>query len=682
MQEDKTNNTFTYFLISILVLLPFALVPYFFNPLILSKSILLTIAAFGSAFTLLFSLIRRKQLSVHITPVFWPMLLFGAAVLISSLTNQQYPDKQLLGMGGTLLMLSTVVLLVPSIINGDHSRRIMQAVNWSAALLGLSSIAQVLGFGLGPVIEKISILSVPNSLAFSLAGSALVSVQLFSTIIIANVLDRKVWHKSWTNRILMLIIAIALGINLRAILPGGQAVAQGLPFGASVEIAKNSLYVTKTAFFGYGPDSYSNAYNILKPMWLNNAAYWQSSFETAFNLPLTFLVSLGAIGCGLWIWLLYRIVISAWRSQLEYDFLKYLLIGLIVWQLFSPAGPVFLGFLFILTSFLLIADTKQNKIKNFNFSFFNQQGEKHQLANRLLTGSTMLIAGLITFLLVGISRYFIAANYIYQANVAFSNQDVAGAYAKWQQATQIAPRFDFIRRSYALVNLDIAIAMSNKTDATPAEQEQIAQLVNQAIREAKAATVLDPNNYQNWLVLAQIYTQLIDSAEQASQEAFNALASAVSLNPNDPILRLNLGQLFVKLEKPNDALTFFSQAIERKPDLAQAHYLLAQTLKQGQNYQDAEKSLITVLSLVEQDSQDYATVEKELQELRDLIEQQDSQEKQQGQQTESSLPTETSLTSPIEQQLNLTQSLDASQASEIIRDGALATDSELINPEN
>lgn len=657
-----------YFLILVLGLLPFFLVPYFFNPLITSKFLLLTVASFTVFFTLIFSVLRYKQISLHITPIFWPLILFATSVLVSSLTNQQYPDKQLLGFGGILLMLSGVVLVMPSIIKGDYSTKVMSAINWSGAILGLFSIAQVFGFGIGDLIGKISILTVPNTLAFSLAGSAIVMVQILSAILIADIADRKHWQSSWLNRLLMLVIAIALGVNIRAVLPGGQATFSSLPIGASLEIAKNSLYITKTAFFGYGPDSYSNAYNILKPLWLNNASYWQSSFDFASNLPLTFVVTIGAVGCIFWLWLLYRTVVSAWRTQVASNSLKYFVVALVIWQFILPVGPVFLGLFFITLAFMATADDKATKIKNYSFAFFNQQGERHQLVDRVLITVMMLLAGLTTFALVSVGRSYIASYHVYQASAALIGQNTVQAYDSWQRAAQVAPRLDFLRRSYAMVNLEIAIALSNKTDITPAEQEQVVQLVNQALREAKAAAALDPSNYQNWLALAQIYTQLIESSEQASQEAFNAFASAVSVNPNDPSLRLSLGQLFMGLEKPNDAIVFFNQAIERKPDLVQAHYALAQALQQVKAYDEAEQALIATLALLEEGSEEHTMVKEEIEAVKEAKTKSLETTTPTEQQEQQSAPAAESNNS------GLSEVLDSSATDEMIRDQALEND--------
>ncbi len=616
MQEQRTHNAFSYFLLTTLGLLPFFLIPWFFNPLITSKFLLLTAVSFGSVFWLVFSVLRHKQISLHLTPVFWPLLVFAGAVLISSLTSQQYPDKQLLGLGGLLLMLSSLSVIAPSLLGGDRSRAAVRVLNWSGVGLGLLSIAQVFGLGLGRILESISILSVPNTLVFSLAGSAIVMVKLLSTILVANVLDRRTWQKSWLNRGLLLVIAIALGVNIRAILPGGQAAFSSLPFGASVEIARNSLYVTRTAFFGYGPDSYANAFHALKPLWLNNSTYWQSSFDGAVNLPLTFVVTIGGVGLAAWLWLCYRLVRLAWQSRIEQKALAYFVLALLIWQFFLPVGPLFFGLLFIAVAVLASADSRKHQVKSYSFSFFNQQGERHQLVDRIFTGLAVVVAGLATLMLVNLSRAFIASHHIYQANAALLQEDAVTAYESWQQAANVAPRLDFIRRNYALINLEIAIALSNKTDATAAEQEQVVQLVNQAIREARAAATLDPANHQNWLVLAQIYTQLVESSEQAAQEAFNALANAVNANPNDPLLRLSLGELFVMLDKPNDAIAFFNQAIERKPDLVSAYYALAQVLRQAGALAETEQALVAALSLLEEDSEDHRTVAAELDTVR------------------------------------------------------------------
>jgi predicted Zn-dependent protease len=250
------------------------------------------------------------------------------------------------------------------------------------------------------------------------------------------------------------------------------------------------------------------------------------------------------------------------------------------------------------------------------------------------------------------------------------------AYNSHRNAKDLAPQVDFVRRSNSLINLQIAIALSNKADVTAAEQEQVLQLINQAITEAKAATVLEPENYQNWISLAQIYIQLLGTTEQAAQEAFNALAKAATYNPNDPEIRIGLGELFLKTERAADAVVFFTQAVERKPDLFIAHYYLAKAQVANNQLQEAKTSYANSLNLLEKDSEDYKTVEGELNALNKALEDQAAE----AAKSKSDTASGSASLSPTTQSDNsaLSGLLTEQDAESAIQEGALSSDQNLV----
>jgi len=250
-----------------------------------------------------------------------------------------------------------------------------------------------------------------------------------------------------------------------------------------------------------------------------------------------------------------------------------------------------------------------------------------------------------------------------------------------------------LRRNYAMMNLEIAIAMSNKTDITALEQEQVLSLVNTAITEAKAATILEPQDYQNWLALSNIYVQLLDVTDEATQQAFDALANAVTTNPNDPIMRMTLGQFFFGLEQWADAATFFSQAVERKPNLTAAYYSLAQALIQDGQIIEAETALTQTLALLDKETnlEDYTQVEKELAEITEQADQlraqaanqqaQNSQAQleQNNEQTELPAADQTiDLESSASGQSNLGDLLNEQATADMLLQENLATDNETV----
>ncbi len=590
----------------------------------------------------------------------------------------------MVGMGGAYLSFSLLIILLPSLVNDTFAHKFKIALNIAAITLSSVSILQLLGVGPALLFNRLGAVDFPNSLAFSLAGASFIAIQFLSVVLVSNIFDQNLFKTSWVSKATVALSAIALSINIWAILPGGQASFQSLSLAASTNIARNSLTFTKNALFGYGPDSYGNAYNILKPVWVNGQSYWKFTFDSGFNLLLTIMVSLGLIAFLAYLWFLWQSA-SVLKADANGDaFVKSTVIALLIWQLLAPVNLLTLSLLAIGIGLLI----KQNQGRYNNYTF-----EVHRLADfltlgKFVKGRTYLFHGINSILLalallalLGVSRAFGAYYLLYQSNAKITQNEIATAYDYHVQAKALAPELDFVRRSSALVNLQIAIALSNKADLSPAEQDQVLQLVNQAIREARAATVLDPQNYLNWSVLAQIYMQLVNTTDQAKQEAFNALAKAATNNPNNPEIRMALGQLFQNTNRLTEAISFFDQAIERKPDLFVAHYYMAQALIANKQVAEGRNYLISSLNLLAKDSEEYRAVEKELNKLVTEIEaaantNTNTQENMApiNPVPPTDVPTSTSTATTS----SLTEVLNQGSAEAIIQEGALSTEQSLV----
>ena len=687
MKENRLNTFFNWLMIIAAALSPVFFIPYVINPLINSKLILLLLTTIIGLSIFVFSSLQKKSWEIVRTPLTLPAIGFALLVIISSLVSHQYPSKQLLGLGGAYLSFISIIIFAPTLLKAKFSQHFSLASNIAALVLSVLSILQLFGLGIAPLINRISVLALPNNLAFSLSGAAFITIQLLSVILLSNVFDQKNWKKSWFVKISTILIAIALGINIWAISPGGEAKFQSLSLAASANIAKDSLTFTKNALFGYGPDSYGNAYNILKPIWINGLSYWNFTFDSAFNLPLTIIVSVGLIAFLVYLLFIWKAVMIVKKSHDQEPFLKAFVFSTLLWQFFAPVNLVMLTLLAIAISYLIVANRDQYKTISFNvhrLSDFLNRGKLAKIRGHLFLSINILVLGALILGAYLSTKTFIAYHLLYQSNASITRNEIAKAYDYHKNAKILAPKIDMIRRSYSLINLQIAIALSNKADITPAEQEQVLQLVNQAIREAKAATVLDPGNYQNWLILAQIYIQLLNTTDQAMQEAFNSLAKAATYSPSNPEIRLALGQLFLSVNRLSEAINFFDQTIERKPDLFVAHYYLAQAFKANNQLQEAKSALISSLNLLNKDSEEYKVVEKELNVLISQLEGNAAA----AEQTKELAPTNSipndqpssapaSLV-PVLEDSNLSTLLDQQETEAVIQDGALTPDQNFV----
>lgn len=702
MIKKNKPNFYTAFALLMAFLLPVLVIPTISNPFFNTKGLLLFSLAIGTLLAYIITSFKEKKWLLNSNPLILPLVLFGGSILLSALITHQYPYDQLLGWGGFFLSFVLIIIFAPSLIKQDYSQKLVQILNVVGVIIAVNSVLQQFGFGLSQVFNYLSVYEAAHDLSFNLTGGVLLNIQLLSSLILMNLLAKN-QRQSLLQKIIIAVLVLGLGVNIYAIWPGQPTSLLLLPLPASLAIARNSLMATLTALFGYGPNSYAQAFNLLKPAWLNTSSVWQYSFESATIFPLTLVVSGGLLALISWIFFTARSVrLLSDKKEQKAPALKYFIFVAIAWQVISPLNVMMLALLAIALSFWLAANIENFKIKKFSFNNifdpFNLQ--PNNKANRY----TFTAISIVSLLAVIFLAYQIGLNYAahvaaYQATQAASKEDFNLVFAKQEQSRNLAIFSADWRRIYASSALELAVALSNKTDITPVEQEQVMGLVNLAITEAREAIKLEPNSYQNWLVLANIYLQLVDVTEDARQLAFQALSQATDANPNDPFMRIYLGQFYMGLEQWEPASNFFLQAVERKPDLEVAYYYLAQAYVKNQQILEAETALQQALLLIDKEAnlEDYTTVETQLatvseqaDQIRAQAEEQQAQAgDQQTQAGNQSLPSNVPQTGLIdlEGQLESTSSgssglsdlLDEEETANLLREGNLIPEEEVIN---
>jgi tetratricopeptide (TPR) repeat protein len=697
MSKNTKTNLYTGFALIVAFLLPILVIPTINNPFFHSKGILLFALAIGTLLAYIFNSFKEKKWLLSSNPLVLPLVLFAASILLSTLVTQQYPFDQLVGWGGFFLSFVLIVIFAPTLIKKDYSHKVVQVLNVAGLIIALNSVLQLFGVGFSQIFNRLSVYEFANDLSFSLTGGALLNIQLLSSLVLVNLLSKN-QKQGWLQKIVIAGLVLGLGVNAYAVLPGQAAQLVLMPLSASIAIARESLAVTRSALFGFGPNSYSQAFHLLKPAWLNTSEVWQYNFESATAFPLTLVVSGGLLAFLSWIFLALRSIrLLTIKKEQKAEGLKYFIIAAIIWQIISPLNTMMLTLLALALSFYLAANLDGYKIKKFSFNNlfdpFNLQPNNKANRYTFATISVLLMAGLI-FLSYQIGLHYAAHAAAYQANKAASEEDFNQVFAKQEQSRNLANRSAEWRRIYASSALELAVALSNKTDITPVEQEQVLELINVAITEARAATILQPRLYQNWLVLANIYLQLIDVTEDVGQLAFESLSQATLTNPNDPFMRINLGQFFMRLQQWEEASNFFIQAIERKPDLAVAYYNLAQAYIQNQQILEAENALQQALLLIDKETnlEDYTAVEDQLEAISEQADQLRAQAE--AQQAQGGVTSPETLDSPLEPDLidqglesepleengsGLSELLNEEETSSLLREGSLITEEEAID---
>ncbi len=667
--KQKSNNSSAltnaagWFLLTLIILLPIIAVPLTLNLFGHSKIFLLCFGAIITALLYFFQSFKTRVWKVVVSPITLPLLLFGLTAAASTFFTQNYPIENLLGMGGVYLASTVVALLAPSIINKQNSSKAVIALIAGACLVTLASLFQLFGWGPSHIINAVSAYEVEHSLVFNLAGSSLVALQL-GVLALIGVVAKIIKEKKVTTFDVFAIPLLTLGIGLHvwSMLPGQPAQLVLPPLGTSWSIVLDSLRVPRAAIIGQGPGGYANTFLRYRPAALNINRYWQMVFNSAMGMPLTVVVQLGLLGLATWLMLAFRFITKVLGSvksannptnnkqplhdQLKQSPLSWVILSSFIMQFFLQPSFLMIGLQGILIAFWTAElshhfttlnlhalsanlDKDLDKEKNGDTERFRthpsdveQVSQQQNQAEKIISLGTngALVAGLL-LLAYAVGQAYASFNHLYQAEKALMENNAVAVYEHQQKAVTLNPSLDSTRRTYALTNLQIALALSNKTDISEQEQAQVSSLLEQAVREAQAATTIDPQDSQNWSVLAQIYQQLIGSVDEADQWAVNAYVSAIQTSPSDPLLRIQLGTILMQQEQLQQAANLFSQATELKPDLPSGYFYLGQVQRAAQDPISAQRSWQQALALLEPGTEDYDTLEQLLAELEPEVKQ-------------------------------------------------------------
>jgi len=346
---------------------------------------------------------------------------------------------------------------------------------------------------------------------------------------------------------------------------------------------------------GAGWSNYHTAFSLYRPVEFNLTNAWNLRFGSSTSFILHLWAEVGIIGLALWGIILFKL----WRLRKRRRQLGYLVVALILIQLFAPASIGFLFLFFVVLA--LLRPTKQVALPEWEWSVRG-------------------LAGFIVLVVVGlgfsVSRVFWADLKFVDSLRAVAQNRGGDAYQAQTEAVR-ANRFvaDY-RIARAQTDLALANSIAAKGETTDNDRQQITLLIQEAINEAKAASALEPQNAFVWENLAQVYRQIINMANGADQWAVAAYQQAMALDPFNPRLRVELGGVFYGFNNFEQAARQFEAAVTLKGDYANGWYNWAWALKQQNRLQEAIQALQQAIAFVDPDTPDYTKALGELEEWK------------------------------------------------------------------
>jgi len=533
-----------------------------------TKNYLLFISSILVIFLFIIKTVRKKAIKITISPITGTLVFFVLTTMASTFFTSSYPVESLLGMGGIYLSSIIIAVLGGSVISKDSISKLVTGLTISSVILVVLTILQMVGFGPAQIINKLMRANLSTSMIFNIAGSPFIALQIVVITLVgifSSIFINKKISKLFAVSLPVLIIGV--GIFSWSLLPGKNTSLVLPPLNTSWSIMLDVIKNPKSALIGAGPNAYTNIYTTFKPMWVNNTDEWSSVFSQATNFPITLVSTMGIIGLISWSFFIMKFMKLNKRSLTSSKPVIYIIGTSIFFQLLLPINTVLLTIQAVAIA-CLIAHEKHRlpllhlqtmKLRVLHKVQLNNKPSKSIDFPLYTTAGLGLVVVIMMSYLVG--RAYAADITMAQSSKALVDDDLIKAYELQQKAVSLNPYLDIFRRRYSSTNAIIAIALSNKADITDTEKGQVSSLLQQSVREARAAVDLDPIESQNWINLAQIYKNMTDVSEDAAQWAVQSYISAIETDPNNPVLRIDLANIFVAQENYQQAINILTQAI-------------------------------------------------------------------------------------------------------------------------
>jgi tetratricopeptide (TPR) repeat protein len=590
-------------------------------------------------------MILRQEIRLNNSKGLIPFILLPILYIISARIQSPNFAETVRGPITTMLSLSVIYLTSSSAL--VSTQNLSLTFNFIGISLGISSLisivtaAGLLGGSGNYLANK----------AFNPTGGPLPLITLLLTLLPAFAVLLVKSKNNFTKgvSVFTLLTGIpALIASLLLIRQGGAAPFIALPLSAGWNIAIEVFKAPLTALLGVGPSSFGNAYSLYKPISINSGALWNAKFGSSSNEILNLLTTVGIPATILLILAFVRSFMGSLKSKkTSAEGLAATVSTVVVTVLLFlvPASLPLLIIGVIMLSLLAIDQKAAGLTDDITISFFAAKVVKpdhDEMAEQKPRKETQILPWIMTVLSLALIVYmsmlhyraYVSKYYFYQSLVAAASNDGTKAYNLQIEAIKNNIYDPTYRITYSQTNLAIANAIASKKDITETDKNNVATLIQQAIREAKAGVTLDPRNASTWQNLANVYRQLINLAADSDKWSIASYNRAIQLDPLNPQLRLDLGGVYYALGNYDQAINMFSQAVTAKANWANAHYNLAAAYKQKNEYQKALDSLNNVKRLLNAGSPDLERTDKEIAEIEKLL-------AQKGKDTKPATPTPT-----------------------------------------
>lgn len=421
-----------------------------------------------------------------------------------------------------------------------------------------------------------------------------------------------------------------------------------LPFNHGFQIAFASISqdaqrMIQSLLLGSGYGTFASDFTRFVTPAFNSNPYWNLTFAFSSSFILEVLATTGILGLASLIFIFVNFI----RSKAQPSNPLFLaLLTVFVLSLLIPFSFSLVFLLFALLA-LFVSHRAIENAKGFdpialNFVTLKQglisldeEGSRKHKENLVIPALILTLAIISTvyvlFFLTGSGTsprkgYASLVTSDIKFARSFSNSALQSGTETYNLQTQAISEYPYRADYYRLfsqINLalaaNIVAAQQEGTAPTEEVQNNIIALLQQSINSARQAVTLSPYSALNWQNLGQIYRNLIGVGQNAEQFAVASYNQAITLNPSNPGLRIELGGIYYQLQQWDLSQNQFTIATQLKPDYANAYYNLGHSLEEKGDLQSALAQYQAVRQLVANDEENRKKVEAEIAALETKI---------------------------------------------------------------
>src|SRR3989344_34206 len=482
------------------------------------------------------------------------------------------------------------------------------------AFLGTALVKSPAGEGVwgylfaGLAAVSLLLLVVLNFFDVWIAVGSISLVFLIHRLIKSNRLNETIFsslrrNALWVALILLSALFVFFGSFVNNALPSAVRISSlevRPSWQGTFQVGQQVLVRPATLFFGAGPNTFTHEWGLYKPADINTTPFWNTDFSTGIGLIPTSFITVGIAGILAWLalfaallWITWAILfgrsssasspLSMYGSVVEpLALATVFLFGFFVLYVPGPALSIIpflsLGLLIALAGCIGLITTQTWSVRS------------GRLAGPARTLVILVFGFIVVYTGFGMGRV-LASDAILNRGILLYNDsgDIAQASELVLASARISPESDRAQR--AAVELGLLQLQKMIADADPENEESRVLLqtkISQTIEYALNAVSINSNDYQNWLALASLYSNLAGAnVEGAYANARSAYSRAQAASPSNPLPFLQLAQLELLLNNSDAALRNLASAVQLKADFAPAYYLASQIYASKSDFKNA-----------------------------------------------------------------------------------------------